>query len=327
MPNLLLTEKCVRACPYCFAKEYLSESKENILPWENLIYVADLLEASNEKHLSLLGGEPTLHPDFVDFVLYLIERKFKVTIFSCGIMANKTLDAAKKYFLNIPIENLSFVCNYNHPNTSSANETKQINKFLKSFSKYITLSFNLYQPEFELKYLVNAIVKYSLRKHIRLGLAQPIPEQKNECLALKEVRKIGKNIRNQLNLLEKHRITLGFDCGMPMCVFADEDLGRLFKLNRGRVVFSCGPAIDIGPDLQVWACFPLSNYEKRSLYDFNSMDEIKHYFTDKQQNIRNCRDVACRVSRNKGIFDECVDCVHLEEKLCAGGCMAHLIDN
>jgi len=44
MANVLLTEKCVRACPYCFAKEYLKESKENMLSWENLIYIADLFE-------------------------------------------------------------------------------------------------------------------------------------------------------------------------------------------------------------------------------------------------------------------------------------------
>ncbi|MDR0206324.1 MAG: radical SAM protein [Bacteroidales bacterium] len=175
MANLLLTEKCVRACSYCFAKEYLKESKENVLSWENLIYVADLFEASNERHISLLGGEPTLHPDFVDFVLYLFERKLKVNVFTSGIMANKILETARKNLLNIPFENLSFTCNYNHPDTSTSNETKQINKFLQSFSKSITLGFNLYQPNFELKYLVDAILKYDLRKHIRLGLAQPIP--------------------------------------------------------------------------------------------------------------------------------------------------------
>ena len=94
MANVLLTEKCARACPYCFAKEYLKDSKENTLSWENLIYIADLFEASNEKHLSLLGGEPTLHPDFVDFVMYLIQRHFRVNIFTNGILSNEKLETA-----------------------------------------------------------------------------------------------------------------------------------------------------------------------------------------------------------------------------------------
>ena len=316
MANILLTEKCVRSCPYCFAKEYLKESKENLLSWENLIYIADLFESSHEKKFSLLGGEPTLHPDFVDFVLYLHERKFNVNVFTSGIMSNTMLDAAKEYLLKIPVENLSFVCNYNHPDTSTENETKQIHRFFETFPKYISLSFNLYQPDFDFTFLVDAILKYGLKKHIRLGLAQPIPGQKNECLTLNQIERIAETFRSQLKLLEENRIGIGFDCGMPLCIFPNEDIGRLFKLNRGRVLFSCGPAIDIGPDMQVWACFPLCSHEKRSLYDFDNADEIMKYFSEQNNNIRKER---------KGIFEACQTCIYFEEDLCKGGCLAHII--
>jgi len=316
MANLLLTEKCVRSCPYCFAKEYLKESEENLLSWEDLIYIADLFEASNEKHLSLLGGEPTLHPDFVDFVLYLHQRKFHLNVFTSGIISEKRLDVAKEYLLKIPVDNLSFVCNYNHPKTSTANETKQINRFFMHFSKYISLSFNLYQKDFDFTFLVDAILKYDLKKHIRLGLAQPIPGQKNECLSINEIRGMTANLRKQLDILEKNRISIGFDCGMPLCVFSNEDVGRLFKLNRGRVPFSCGPAIDIGPDMQVWACFPLANYERKSLYDFNNVAEINNYFSIRQNNIR---------KEQCGIFEACQTCTFLKEDLCKGGCLAHFV--
>jgi len=159
MANILLTEKCVRSCPYCFAKEYLKESKENMLSWENLIYITDLFEASNERRLSLLGGEPTLHPDFVDFVMYLNQRKFNVNVFTSGIMPNKKLEVAKEFLLKISVENLSFVCNYNDPNSSTINETKQIEKFFSTFSKYTSLSFNLYKKIFEFQFLVDRICR------------------------------------------------------------------------------------------------------------------------------------------------------------------------
>ena len=318
MANILLTEKCVRACPYCFAKEYLKESKANMLSWENLIYITDLFETSNERHLSLLGGEPTLHPDFIDFVLYLHQRNFHVNVFTSGIMSHRKLETAKEYLLKIPEEKLSFVCNYNHPNSSTAQETNQIEQFFNTFAKYISLSFNLYQPDFAFQFLVDAILKYDLKKHIRLGLAQPIPGQKNECLSLPQIRGIAENFRKQLDILEEHRISIGFDCGMPLCIFSNEDIGRLFKLNRGRVPFSCGPAIDIGPDMQVWACFPLSNYEKKSLYDFNTVQEVKNYFSEQHNHLRQER---------KGIFETCQTCTHLKENLCMGGCLAHLIEN
>ena len=318
MANLLLTEKCTRTCPYCFAKEYLRESKENILSWENLIYIADLFESSHEKQLSLLGGEPTLHPDFIDFVLYLHQRNFNVNVFTNGILSNKRWEEAKKYLLKIPVENLSFVCNYNHPDSSTEKESQQINRFLETFSKYISLSFNLYRQDFDFTFLVDAIHTYGLKRHIRLGLAQPIPGEKNECLSLNEIRGIGGKFRNQLALLEANRVSIGFDCGMPLCVFSEEDLGRLFKLNRGRMKFYCEAAIDIGPDMQVWACFPLSNYERKSLYDFDSVAEVKKHFAQQHNDLR---------KKRSGIFEECETCVHFTEKLCAAGCPAHHINH
>ena len=318
MANVLLTEKCVRACPYCFAKEYLKESKEKLLSWENLIYITDLFESANEKRLSLLGGEPSLHPHFIDFILYLNQRNFHVNVFTSGIMSNKQLETTKEYLLKIPVENLSFVCNYNHPDSSTDYETKQINQFLTTFSKYTSLSFNLYQKDFDFTFLVETIIKYDLKKHIRLGLAHPIPGQKNMCLTLTEIDGITENFRTQIDILEQHRISIGFDCGMPLCVFSDKDIGRLFKLNRGKVTFSCGSAIDIGPDMQVWACFPLANYEKKSLYDFDNVEEIKKYFFEQNNNIR---------KEKKGIFAACETCIHFEEKLCMGGCLAHLVSD
>jgi MoaA/NifB/PqqE/SkfB family radical SAM enzyme len=46
----------------------------DMISCENMIYLADLFQSAGDKNISLLGGEPTLHPDFPDFVLYLLER-------------------------------------------------------------------------------------------------------------------------------------------------------------------------------------------------------------------------------------------------------------
>jgi radical SAM protein with 4Fe4S-binding SPASM domain len=318
MANVLLTEKCVRKCPYCFAKEYIKDSQDNLLSWENLIYITDFFEASNEKRLSLLGGEPTLHSEFVDFVLYLHQRKFSTTVFTSGILSEKTLETSKEYLSQLSVDNLSFVCNYNHPSLSTDSESKRIDIFLRTFSKHISLSYNLYQKDFDFKFLFDTIDQYGLKKHIRLGLAQPIPGQRNECLNLNEIRNITEKIREQIDDLEKHRISISFDCGMPLCIFSNDDLGRLYKLNKGRIRFSCGPAIDIGTDMQVWACFPLANYNKKSLYDFDNVEEIKQYFSEQNRNLR---------AERKGIFEECQTCVSFEEKLCSGGCVAHFISD
>ena len=35
---------------------------------ENLIYLADFMQAAGERRVQFLGGEPTLHPQFIDFL-------------------------------------------------------------------------------------------------------------------------------------------------------------------------------------------------------------------------------------------------------------------
>ena len=134
MANILLTQQCVRSCPYCFAKKHMADSEpDDILTWDNLIYIADLMEHSGEMGVSLLGGEPTLHPAFVDFCIYLFKRKFHVNIFTSGIMGEKMFNEAERVLGGINPDRLSFVCNVNNPDKSSFSELENVKRFLKVF--------------------------------------------------------------------------------------------------------------------------------------------------------------------------------------------------
>ena len=57
MPNILLTNKCVRSCPYCFASKYMEDAngflKEDILSWDGLVHIVNLLLASGNRTISL----------------------------------------------------------------------------------------------------------------------------------------------------------------------------------------------------------------------------------------------------------------------------------
>ncbi|HAK45232.1 MAG TPA: hypothetical protein DCO79_04860 [Spirochaeta sp.] len=175
MANILLTEKCVRSCPYCFAKKHMDLSDDStFLSWEDLIYIIDLFDIQGTKHISFLGGEPTLHPEYVDFVLYSAARNFHSTTFTSGIMSVKKLEEAVKTFKKIPSESFNFVCNLNHPDLSSKEETEKIEKFLTEFGQQTTLSFNIFDIDFTMEYLFDYIERFNLQRHIRMGLAHPV---------------------------------------------------------------------------------------------------------------------------------------------------------
>lgn len=320
MANVLLTQQCVRSCPYCFAKKYMEGSPDNdMLAWEDLIYIADLFEISHEHHMSLLGGEPTLHPEFVNFILYLIERNFKLTVFTSGIMSPKKLEEAEKYLVPVDDKKLSFVCNVNSPGISTKKEIERVSEFLKIFHSKSVLSFNIYNIDFDMNFLFEYIKKFDLKRNIRLGLAHPIPGVANEYISAENFDTLMERLASFLPHFESKKIAAGFDCGFPSCKFPDEILGRFVRLSKSDshfIKFVCNPIVDIGPDMTVWSCFPLSNINRKSIYDFNSLLEIRDHYLKLHNTVREIE---------TGIYDECRTCPHLETKQCSGGCIAHII--
>lgn len=216
MPNVLFTQRCVRSCPYCFARKHMADSSpEDIISWENLMYIADFFETAGERNFSILGGEPTLHPDFTDMVLYLIERKFMVRVFTSGIMAEKTLSDLKRELEHTPPDSVSFICNVNDPRHTSTpeSETERVKKFLATVGPRAVPGFNIYHTDFQLDFIVDYINRYGLKRSIRLGLAHPIPGQQNMYVALADIDAAIARLFEHRELLERFKVAPGLDCG------------------------------------------------------------------------------------------------------------------
>jgi len=318
MANLLLTEKCVRSCPYCFASAHMARSNNEGLSWDNLMYVADFIAASGEKSISVLGGEPTLHPHFVDYTLYLIERGFNVVVFTSGIMTEQTLEDAASALLTIPRDNLRFVCNINDPEQTGTTQAEQqaAECFLSVFGPRTSVSFNIYRTDFQLDYALGCVNRFGMDRYIRLGLAHPIPGTQNACVPPDRMGDVFIQLTKYMDIVEHNRIHVGFDCGFPMCKINDELLVRLIRSSFGGLRFICCPAVDIGPDLSLWCCFPLSGFHKRSLFDFNSLQEVHDYYRKLIDMVH--VEIA-------GIYNECDGCRQRDDGICSGGCHAHLL--
>jgi len=316
MANILLTESCVRACPYCFAKQYMVGAAKREMSWENLVYVLDFLGRSNQNNVSYLGGEPTLHPEFSKFVRYALDRDFRVNVFTSGVVAAATLASMTDCLAGVPDDKLVFTCNLNHPSLSSDAELASIHRFLDAFGRQTKPGYTIYQVDFDLRFLVDYVARFSLQKKLRLGLAHPIPGQGNACIPAAELSAMARRLVECLPLFEAADIKPFFDCGMPLCLFNDAELAAFARLTGGPLCFTCNPAIDIGPDLTVWACFPLHGCEKKSLRDFHHLLEVMHFFQKTQQDLRGERG---------GVVPACGTCVFRDGGACGGGCLAHLV--
>lgn len=319
MANILLTTRCNRSCPYCFAKREMSGAPpDSLMTWENLIYIADFLKSSGQRSVSLLGGEPTLHPECADFILYLLERGFNVTVFTNGIVSPLRLDEFERHLVNVNVDRLTFVCNLNDPVQTAAplQEKKAIDRFLSIMGPWASAGFNIYRLDFTLDFVFEKINRFGMKRHLRLGMAHPVPGKNNGFIRPEDMRQAIERLYSYRLLFDTFRVNPGLDCGFPACKFTDEQLGWLSRF-RGLDNFGCGPAVDIGPDMSVYFCFPLSNYKRKSLFEFDSIGQLDEHFSRLRDELK---------SEVPGIFHHCDGCRHQEEGLCSGGGLCQVVN-
>jgi radical SAM protein with 4Fe4S-binding SPASM domain len=298
----------------------MSESApDDVLSWEDLIYLADFFWAAGERRFSLLGGEPTLHPEFVDMTAYLLERGFEVRVFTSGILDERKLAELITLARGLPPIRLGFICNLNDPEKTrtSLAEIESVKRFLRELGERVVPGFNIYRTDFSLEFLFDAINEFGLQREIRLGLTHPIPGKRNLSISLRDLDLVIARLFEHAPVFERMRVQPGLDCGFPMCRFSDEQLGWLYRNAGARNGFGCGPVIDVGPDMSVWPCFPLSSYQKRSILEFNSLQGLRESYERFHR--------AVRVEAG-GILEECDTCRHREAGRCHGGCLAHALE-
>lgn len=85
--NWMITTMCNYQCSYCFNREGIDGSK--FVPLHNIINAIDNFAALNRPSYDfvLAGGEPTIHPRFLDIV-YLLRSKFQKRLNKIQIITN-----------------------------------------------------------------------------------------------------------------------------------------------------------------------------------------------------------------------------------------------
>ena len=72
MANLEITRICNLQCNYCFAKDSLSEThqpgSQKLISLKSFENHLDFLDRSNIDQIRLIGGEPTMHPQFDEII-------------------------------------------------------------------------------------------------------------------------------------------------------------------------------------------------------------------------------------------------------------------
>jgi radical SAM protein with 4Fe4S-binding SPASM domain len=89
-----LTSACNFKCKHC----YLSDSKKNFLETSFVKRILDELKNLGCVMLLFTGGEPFLHPNFIDIYIYAKKKGFIITVYTNGSCVNKeNIEIFKEY--------------------------------------------------------------------------------------------------------------------------------------------------------------------------------------------------------------------------------------
>ncbi len=266
MANILLTNQCNQKCTYCFAEKEMRK-KGNEMSLKNFRAASGFLEKSKDNNIRLMGGEPTLHSKFEEAVDYSLSQGFSVQVFTNGLFSSEILN-----FLNKKKDKIKYSFNLNPPKDYSASQWKLILKNLETLSQYNNCLIGrvIWKNNFSIDYLLNLAKKFPIKVIMLRPANPPVDRQLS-----------ADNIIGEIKRANEAKIRIGFGCGFSKKMFNKRQLKILKEYNVTNLKWGCdgnSGCFDIGTDLSVFRCFPLSDWKKKRLTDFNNSQEIENCF-------------------------------------------------
>ncbi|MBN2103542.1 radical SAM protein [bacterium] len=306
MANIAITSRCNLHCSYCFTQEIYRNESDGFGHMTLPVFkkALDFVVRSDIKQIRILGGEPTLHPQFSTFLDLALRTGRPVRIFSNGTMSEQVLDLLSQ----IPDDRITLVININNPDEFVSSPIRKT-VLAKLHSKIIP-GLNIYRKGIELNPMLALIETYDLKKQVRLGLAHPCAGYNNQYLPVRHYFDVGRNIVDFARTAAGRSVRINLDCGFVPCMFGNTDLQSL-GLDR-ELGLHCEPIPDILPDGSLVPCYPLSGMQRHGLDKFDTAGSLRDQFKQ-----------TLSLYEALGIFKTCSICDYKHNGLCTGGCVAH----
>ena len=308
MANISITLACNRDCAFCFARAeaVLTPGPSPHMPLPRFEAALDFLARSGIPEARLLGGEPTLHPEFGRIVDMVASRGASLVLFSGGIIP----EAALKRLESLPASSVSILINTRPPLKGRPLEPARLDEVCRRLGTRAMLGVTIDSPSIRLDPLVDAIDAYGLHRRVRLGLAQPSAGNGHAYLHPRHYAEVGRRVAAFAAVARRRGVGLEFDCGWVPCMFPDGDLDPLGPAASG-IGRRCGPVLDLLPDGRFVSCYPLSGLGTLSLGPGLDAARARSYFEARRGEAGPCF-----------IQPECDTCDRRLAGSCGGGCLS-----
>lgn len=243
MSVIQITKACTLKCDYCFDKENMDgyKEKKNVLMQDEVFFkwLSRTVEyyknkPIEERSVCITWGEPTLHPNFKEYV-----NKSIISWMHVHLLSNFTFNDEIQWFLKKKMNSMSFLVNVNDPQGASFNWMnpflwERTMKNLENLqSDKIQLSLNVWNPALSYDHIFDVLEKFpKLSKRVRVWIFNPIVTQLTETVfewaTWMKYRMLWKKIDQIVEKLYEKGYTVFMDCGWGHCVFSQKTLDLVY---------------------------------------------------------------------------------------------------
>ncbi|NOZ24464.1 MAG: radical SAM protein [Planctomycetes bacterium] len=312
---LVITNKCNRRCDFCFEGSFKDEPHrmmslddvERICRFANLPHVQRPL-------VSVMGGEPTLHPQLVEIVdlILRLNRTTDVQLLS-NLLCDQVLLRELAPRRIGALVNVSGLPGYRDDERDLLFANLKLLRE-ESVFRGLCLAVTIVAEDQDFTFLYDLLKQDEPQSigGIRIGIA--IPGTNFENRFAREL-SLGYGDKYLEIVEECHRIrpNLGFtnECCVNLCMMSEEVFNRLAPVVSNLKTF-CAGNLDLMPDFSTHWCYAFQGHPElriRNIFDYRSMDEVY--------------DELCRrmVAVDKELGVQC-DTAHCKSLRCIGPCLA-----
>lgn len=301
--RIYLTENCNANCSHCFNAK-IREARH--MDKRKLFDVLQYLKENKVKTLKIMGGEPTIHPDFLE--IYKMSQQYfqNVNLFTNAL--NENVLFIKPRDCDAIIYNFLFVT-YEF----------DFNKFLPNFSHFFRIFEIVIDSNTDTEALYQQI-DYVHKNCLRLNI---LPEKIRYQLTFNCIENIFrfKDLLNKrlvevinfiINLSPK---SISFDHRIPFCFWLPETLSAMKELNLDYYSGSCW-----GND------FGLIDAEFNLLHCNQHPIKLINFFDNGNiVDFNILKNSLIKANLEKRLFNlnkACFNCTHFDA-ICTGGCLMH----